>query len=114
MLRISTGIRLKNGGSIINIRSADLTPMFEKVLNSMILLNTVFNLQLLLQIHSKGARFALCVLVSDVYGEVKLAANTVGLTTQCVKGKNVFTKTPSGFGSNLVLKVCEQLFYITL
>jgi hypothetical protein len=56
----------------------------------------------------KKVRLALVILVEDYYKEVKLVGNTLGLSTQCVKWKNV-DNIPSGYGGNIVQKINTKL-----
>ena len=48
------------------------------------------------------------VLCGDFYGGVKLAADSLSITTQCLKWKNI-EKMPSGFCYNIMLKVNSKL-----
>lgn len=57
---------------------------------------------------SHGAKIVFCLLVEDWYGDVKLAADSLGCTTQCVKWKNV-QRPPSGYHFNLAIKVNAKL-----
>lgn len=55
-----------------------------------------------------GVRIVLCGLVDDCYGEVKYAADMLGVTTQCMKWKNI-DRSPSGYFANLTLKINTKL-----
>ena len=55
-----------------------------------------------------GARIVIVGLIDDVYGDVKLAADLIGIATTCCKWKNL-EKTPGGYCLNLVLKINTKL-----
>ena len=55
-----------------------------------------------------NARFVVVVLVDEVYGEVKLIADKMGLTTQCCKMKKL-QRLPKGYAQNIMLKINTKL-----
>jgi len=55
-----------------------------------------------------GARIVIVILLGDFYCAVKYVADTMGVTTQCVKWKNV-ERPPRGFHVNVLLKVNTKL-----
>lgn len=57
---------------------------------------------------SKGVRIAFVVLEADCYAKVKLEADSIGFTTQCIKWKNV-DRPPRGFHNNIMLKANTKL-----
>jgi len=57
---------------------------------------------------SAGVKIVCCGLVDDCYGVVKYAADMLGVTTQCMKWKNV-DRPPSGYFANLTLKINTKL-----
>jgi hypothetical protein len=62
----------------------------------------------LLNMKKHGARIVLVMMVSDVYSDVKLAADPVGVETQCLKWKNI-ERPPRGYHINVMLKVNTKM-----
>lgn len=55
-----------------------------------------------------GVRIVLVALCEDCYGDVKYAADMLGVVTQCMKWKNI-DRLPSGYFANLTLKINTKL-----
>lgn len=56
-----------------------------------------------------GARIVVVpMMADDIYGAIKLAADSIGVLTQCIKWKNV-ERPPRGFQMNVMLKVAAKL-----
>jgi eukaryotic translation initiation factor 2C len=55
-----------------------------------------------------GANVVIVFLGGDDYNALKFASDKIALTTQCVRWKNV-ARTPSGYFSNLLLKINAKL-----
>jgi hypothetical protein len=53
-------------------------------------------------------RFVVVLLLTDCYGEVKLAGDPLGLVTQCIRWKNI-ERTPRGFQANVLNKIHAKL-----
>lgn len=87
----SFGLAMKNGGAPMNSSAKDaaLTEKFEMLKRG-------------------GCRIVICPLIDDCYGDVKFAADSLGVTTQCLKWKNV-DRTPSGYWLNVALKINTKL-----
>ena len=55
-----------------------------------------------------GARIVIVMLIIDAYGDVKLAADRLGLITQCLKWKNI-ERPPRGYHANIMLKINTKM-----
>eukprot|EP01036_Dinobryon_divergens_P026494 gene26494-35157_t len=89
---LKAGVKLVKGGEPLptNDRIENLTKCFEKMKNG-------------------GARIVLVVMLMDIsYGAIKLVSNKMGLSTQCLKWKNV-DRAPRGFQLNLLIKINIKL-----
>lgn len=60
------------------------------------------------RMQSGGVRILIVILMGDFYCDVKLATDSMGLITQCLKWKNLL-KPPRGFHMNVMLKVNTKL-----
>jgi hypothetical protein len=87
----AAGIRLKKGGPVMTTTdNADkLKESFERMKKG-------------------GARIVICILGGDHYGSVKVVSDLMGLSTQCIKWKNV-DRPPRGFALNVMLKINIKL-----
>ena len=57
-----------------------------------------------------GARFIVVLLCgSDIYAPVKLAADRLGVVTQCVRFDKIRNKIPGGYFGNVMLKINAKL-----
>jgi hypothetical protein len=85
------GLKLKRGGSALNSsdRVAELTAKFQLMM-------------------THGARLVLVILCGDFYCNVKYAADPIGLTTQCLKWKNI-DRPPKGYVMNVLLKINTKM-----
>jgi hypothetical protein len=85
------GLKLKRGGSALNSsdRVTELTAKLQMMM-------------------THGARLVIVILCGDFYCNVKYAADPLGLTTQCLKWKNV-DRVPKGYVMNVLLKINTKM-----
>lgn len=85
------GLKLKRGGSALNSsdRLDELTSKFQMMM-------------------THGARLVIVILCGDYYCSVKYAADPLGLTTQCMKWKNI-DRPPKGYVMNVLLKINTKM-----
>jgi eukaryotic translation initiation factor 2C len=88
---VTAGLRLTQGGPVLAC-GGSLDSLQDKCV----------------QLQRGGAQLVLVVLMDDCYGEMKLAADPLGLLTQCVKYQKI-AKDPRGYCANLLLKINSKL-----
>lgn len=85
------GIRLKQGGPVLTCseRGDDIKEKLSKM-------------------QGGGVRIVLVMMGGDSYGTVKLIGDALGVSTQCLKWKNI-NKPPRGYHANVMLKINTKM-----